>query len=240
MCVDFRLHSVLGGSFGNHLCDLAGLLQNGKLGPSGRHGQSENSRDDRHSALTFLQFLSWGDILTVFVSRLIPTSSERRVIFSKSLGELSRDKNHCNLEDFLQHCSSTGVKKAFPQKKNWKIGSRDLSTPGQKGTKRTREFFFQGFSGFRLFSDSFSTFFRAFLTRGPRGPGNRFSDFFRNFLRRGLFDPCRRPTMSQGFSLLSIDKAKERKIKVEILWENKKTDPFSGMPPLLGQWKHLP
>ena len=57
---------------------------------------------------------------------------------------------------------------------------------------------------FQVFFGVFDTFsalfrpFRAFLTPGPRGPGNPFSDFFRSFLGRGLFDPCRRPTMSQS------------------------------------------
>ena len=30
-----------------------------------------------------------------------------------------------------------------------------------------------------------------------RGPGNPLSDSFQTFLGRGLFDPCRRPTISQ-------------------------------------------
>ena len=35
-------------------------------------------------------------------------------------------------------------------------------------------------------------------TRGREAPGTPFSDFFRSFLGRGLFEPCRKPTMSQS------------------------------------------
>ena len=82
--------------------------------------------------------------------------------------------------------------------KSLKRGSRGLSE--KKLEKESRMTIFQVF--FRVF-DSFSTLFRVFLTPGPRGPGNPFSNFFRSFLGRGLFDPCRRPTMSQDYWLLA-------------------------------------
>ena len=86
------------------------------------------------------------------------------------------------------------------RKKILKKGSRGLSAPGSKSSKKRRKWLSIKFlSGFWLVLYSFPTFFRAFLTPGPRGPGNPFSDFVRSFLLGvSPFDPRGRTT-SQDF-----------------------------------------
>ena len=71
-----------------------------------------------------------------------------------------------------------------------KRGSRGQEAPGPKKTRKRIEndhflVFFGFLTRFRIFFD----FFRAFLTTGPRGPGNPFSDFFRRFQAGAFLTP---------------------------------------------------
>ena len=97
--------------------------------------------------------------------------------------------------------------------KNLKRSSRPPPTPGPKKLeKESKMTIFQPFSGFWFGFDSFSTFSELFGSRGRGGAGNPFSDFFRNFLGRGLFDPCKRPTISQCYTALWPSKRAQSKL----------------------------
>ena len=85
----------------------------------------------------------------------------------------------------------TGPKRPLPRKPR-KKSEKGFPGPQGGGSKNSKNDNFL-FSGFLLVFDSFSSFF----SPGAERPGNPFSDCFRDFLGRGLFDPCRRPTMSQ-------------------------------------------
>ena len=57
-----------------------------------------------------------------------------------------------------------------------------LGPLGPRADKARKSVKNDDFSSFFRVCGSFSTLFRAFLTPGPRGPGNPFSAFFRSFL----------------------------------------------------------
>ena len=62
---------------------------------------------------------------------------------------------------------------------------------------------------FLFFSDFwlvFDSFFKLFQPRGQKAPGPLSPAFFRGFLGRDLFDPCRRPTMSQEVSTVLVQR----------------------------------
>ena len=84
-------------------------------------------------------------------------------------------------------------------KKSLKRGSGASRAQGQKSAKKVeKESKTSQKPEKNLKNSHFRHFFEFFRPWGPRGPGNPFSDFFRSFLGRGLFDPCRRPTISQS------------------------------------------
>ena len=109
-------------------------------------------------------------------------------------------------------------KKAPCIEKLWKKSGKGVHGAsrrrGWKNSKKSRKWlFFQVFFRvfwlvFRLFFD----FFRVVLTPVPRGPGKPlFQTFFRSFSREGaLFDPSKRPTMSQLWDAVDLGKLPEK------------------------------